>query len=130
MDKTTIMSTDYARLSLKTQNQLKSVVANLPSDIRARILGSKALTESCDRWFKHFKIMVITHFPVHGEDSDDTDNAFIQSTWEKYFRSSHRVYEKKHPFPGLIINYEDWPLKKIQAGFHKCSNMASSGSSS
>ena len=32
-DKTTIMSTDYARLSLKTQNQLRSAVANLPSDI-------------------------------------------------------------------------------------------------
>ena len=33
MDKTTIMNTDYARLSLKTQNQLRSAIANLPSDI-------------------------------------------------------------------------------------------------
>ena len=112
MDKTTIMSTDYARLSLKAQNHLRSVVANLPSDIQARILESKAITESCDRWFKHFKIMVITHFPVFGEDLDDADNAFILSTWEKYSGSSHRVYEKKHPFPGLIINYEDWPIEE------------------
>ena len=44
MDNTPIMSTDYARLSLKTQNQLRSAVANLPSDIQSRILGSKAMT--------------------------------------------------------------------------------------
>ena len=130
MDKMTIMGTDYARLSLKTQNQLRSAVANLPTDMQAHILGSKAMFKSCDQWFEHFKIMVTTHFPVYGEDPDDINNAFIQSTWEDYFGSSHRVYEKKHPFLGLIINYEDWPLKKIQAGFHKCSNMASSGSSS
>ena len=48
MDKMTIMGTDYARLSLKTQNQLRSVVANLPTDIQVRILGSKAMFESCD----------------------------------------------------------------------------------
>ena len=42
MDKTTIMSTDYARLSLKTQNQLRSAVANLSIDIQVCILGSKA----------------------------------------------------------------------------------------
>ena len=34
MDRMTIMSTYYARLSLKTQNQLRSAVANLPSDIQ------------------------------------------------------------------------------------------------
>ena len=31
MDKMTVMSTDYARLSLKTQNQLRSAVANYKS---------------------------------------------------------------------------------------------------
>ena len=51
MDKMTIMGTDYARLSLKTQNQLRSVVANLPTDIQVHILGSKAMSESCDLWF-------------------------------------------------------------------------------
>ena len=49
MDKMTIMGTDYVRLSLKTQNQLRSAVANLPSDIQNRILGSKAMTESSIR---------------------------------------------------------------------------------
>ena len=34
------MGTDYARLSLKTQATLRSVVANLPSDIQVRILQS------------------------------------------------------------------------------------------
>ena len=107
MDRMTIMGTDYARLSLKTQNQLRSVVANLPTNIQVRILRSKVMFESCDRWFEHFKILVTTHFPVYGEDSNDIDNAFIQSTWEEYFGSSLRVYEKKHPFPSLIVNYED-----------------------
>ena len=64
MDKMTTMSTDYARLSLKTQNQLRSAVANLPSDIQSRIFRSKAMTESCDQWFRHFEIMVTSHFPV------------------------------------------------------------------
>ena len=68
--------------------------------------------ESCDLWFKHFRILVTTHFLVYGEDSDDIDNASIQSTWEDYFGSSHRVYEKKHPFLGLIINYEDWSAEE------------------
>ena len=33
MDKMTIMGTDYAKFSLKTQTSLRSAVANLPSDI-------------------------------------------------------------------------------------------------
>ena len=63
--------------------------------------------ESCDQWFKHFKILVTSHFPVYDEDADDIDNAFIMSTWNKYFGSNHRVYEKKHHFPSLIVNYKD-----------------------
>ena len=69
MDRTTIMSTDYARLSLKTQNQLRSAVANLPSDIQIRIFRSKAMNESYDQWFRHFQIMVTAHFPVPGEEA-------------------------------------------------------------
>ena len=107
MDKTTIMSIDYARLSLKTQNQLRSAVANLPSDIQMRIFRSKAMTESCDQWFRHFEIMVTIHFPALGADADTIDIASILETWNQYFGSSHRVYEKQHPFPGLIVNYED-----------------------
>ena len=45
MDKTTIMGTDYARLSLKNQAALRSVIANLPSNIQVRILQSKAMSE-------------------------------------------------------------------------------------
>ena len=87
MGKMTIMGTNYARLSLKTQNQLRSAVVNLPTDIQVRILGSKAMFESCDRWFEHFKILVTTHFPIYGEDSYDIDNAFIKSTSEEYFKT-------------------------------------------
>ena len=108
MDKMTIMGTDYARFSLKTQASLRSAVANLPSDIRNRILWSKAMTESYDQWFAYFKILVTTHFPVYGEDSDDTDDIFLYTNWGDYFGCSLRVYEKKHPFPGLIVNFEDW----------------------
>ena len=107
MDKMTIMSTDYARLSLKTQNQLRSAVANLPSDIQSRIFRSKAMTESCDQWFRHFKIMVTSHFPVPGEEADPKATASILAIWNQCVGSSHRVYEKQHPFPGLIVNYED-----------------------
>ena len=93
-DKMTIMSTDYARLSLKTQNQLRSAVANLPSDIQSHIFGSKAMTELCDQWFSHFEIMVTIHFPVLGEEADPRVTASILAIWNQYFGSSHRVYEK------------------------------------
>ena len=59
-DKMTIMGTDYARLSLKTQSMLRSVVANLPTDIQLRILESKAMFKSFDLWFKSFKKLVTT----------------------------------------------------------------------
>ena len=58
MDKMTIMGTDYARLSLKTQSLLRSVVANLPTDIQFRILESKAMFGSLDQWFKYFEKLV------------------------------------------------------------------------
>ena len=77
MDKTTIMGTNYAKLSLKTQATLRSVVANLPSDIQVRILERKAMSESHDQWFAHFKSLVTTQFPVYGEDSDDIDDIFL-----------------------------------------------------
>ena len=65
------------------------------------------MTESCDQWFRHFEIMVTSHFPVPGEEADPRATASILAIWNQYFGSSHRVYEKHHPFPGLIINYED-----------------------
>ena len=58
MDKRTIMGTDYARLSLKTQSLLRSAFANLPIDIQSRILKSKAIFRSFDLWFKYFKKLV------------------------------------------------------------------------
>ena len=64
--------------------------------------------ESHDQWFAHFKLLVTTHFPVYGEDSDDIDDIFLYTNWGDYFGCSLRVYEKKHSFPGLIINFEDW----------------------
>ena len=108
MDKMTIIGTNYARLSLKTQVTLRSVVANLPSNIQVRILESKAMSESHDQWFAHFKLLVTTHFPVYGEDSDDIDDIFLYTNWDNYFGSSLGVYEKKHPFPSLVVNFEDW----------------------
>ena len=106
MDKETIMGTDYARLSLKTQSLLRSVVANLPTDIQFHILESKAMFRSFDLWYKYFKKLVTAIIP--GPDKlDEYDNIFIQLDWEEHFGSTLRVYEKKHPFPGLLINYED-----------------------
>ena len=37
---------------------------------------------------------------------DEDDNVFLQLKWEEHFGSTLGVYEKKHPFPGLLINYD------------------------
>ena len=89
----------------KTQNQLRSAVANLPTDIQVRILGSKAMTESCDLWFKHFKILDTTHFPVYDEDSDDIDNAFIQSTWGVSYCNYFEILIKLAGYTAIVIHY-------------------------
>ena len=77
MDKKTIMGTDYARLSLKTQSLLRSAIANLPTDIQSRILKSKALFRSFDLWFKYFKKLIIATIP-DPDELDESDNLFIQ----------------------------------------------------
>ena len=105
-DKMTIMGTDYARLSLKTQSMLRSVVANLPTDIQSRILNSKVMFRTVDLWFRYFKKLVTATIP-NPDELDEGDNVFIQLDWEEHFGSTLRVYEKKHPFPGLLINYDD-----------------------
>ena len=73
MDKMTMMGTNYARLSPKTQAFLRSVVADLPPETQNCILESKAMFESFDLWFKHFKILVITTIldPANSDDLDD-----------------------------------------------------------
>ena len=106
MDKMTIMGTDYSKFSLKARNILKSATANLPSDLQNCILKSEAINKSRDLWYEHFKILVTTTFP-NPDDSDDMDNILAQSEWEDYFGSSTRVYENKHPFPGLLVNFND-----------------------
>ena len=100
------MSTDYARLSLKTQSMIRSAFANLPSDIQSRILRSKVMLKFFDLWFKCFKKLV-TATILDPDELDEGDNVFIQLDWEEHFGSTLSVYEKKHPFPGLLINYDD-----------------------
>ena len=93
MDKRTIMGINYARLSLKTQAKLRSVIANLSIEIQTSILGSKVMFESFDQWFEHFKILVTTIAP-NLSNSDDTNDIFVQATWEEHFGRSLRMYEK------------------------------------
>ena len=102
----TIMGTNYARLSFKTQSILRNVVANLPTDIQLRILESKAMFRSFDLWFKSFKTLVTATIP-DPDELDEDDNGFLQLEWEEHFRRNLRVYEKQHPFPGFLINYDD-----------------------
>ena len=126
MDKKTIMGTGYARLSLKTQSLLRSANANLPTEIRFSILESKAMFRSFDLWYKYFKKLVTTTIP-DPNDLDYSNNIFIQLDWEEHFGSSLRVYEKKHLFPGLLVNYEnrtddddrdpDWLSQMFEYGF-------------
>ena len=73
----TIMGTDYARLSLKTQSISRSVVANLLMDIQLRILESKAMFRSFVLWFKSFKKLVTATIP-DPDELDDGDNVFLQ----------------------------------------------------
>ena len=71
------MGTNYARLSLKTQSMLRSVVANLPLDIQFRILECKAMFRSFDLWFKYFKKLFTATIP-NPDELDEGDNVFIQ----------------------------------------------------
>ena len=76
MDKMTIMGSNYARLSLKTQSMLRSAITNLPTDIQSRILGSKAMFKSFDLWYKYFKKLVTATIP-DPDELDEADNAFV-----------------------------------------------------
>ena len=129
MGKMTIMGTDYSKYSLKARTILKSATANLPSDLQNHILKSEAMNESRNLWYEHFKVLVTTTFPNpdDSDDMDDMDNILAQAEWEDYFGSSTRVYEDKHPFPGLLINYNDetdederdpaWLSQMFESGF-------------
>ena len=75
-DKKTIMGTDYARLSLKTQFLLRSAIANLPTNIQSRILESKAMFRSFDLWYKYFKKLVTATIP-DPDGLDKSNNVFV-----------------------------------------------------
>ena len=85
---------------------MTSVVANLPTDIQFRILESEAMLRSFDLWSKYFEKLVTATIP-NPDELDEGDNVFIELDWEEHFGSSLRVYEKKYPFPGHLINYDD-----------------------
>ena len=106
MDKITIMGTDYTRLSLKTQSLLRSAIANLPTNIQFHILRSKAMSRSFDLWFEYFKILVTTTIPDPA-NSDDISDILEQADLEDHFGSSLKVYERKHLFLVLLVNYDD-----------------------
>ena len=83
--------------------------------------------KSFDLWYKYFKELVIATIP-NPDDLDESDNVFIQLDQEEHFGSSLRVYEKKHPFPSLLVNYEeetddddgkdpDWLSQMFEYGF-------------
>ena len=76
MDKMTIIGTDYAKFSLKAQTILRSVMANLPLEVQTSILGYKAMFESFDQCFEHFKVLVTTTYPDPA-NSDDTNDIFV-----------------------------------------------------
>ncbi|KAK9998049.1 hypothetical protein SO802_017652 [Lithocarpus litseifolius] len=80
------------------------------------VIGSKVMSELLDLWFQHFSVLITTRY--YDPDDPDLDyttnlnyaaeNALTVSRWEAYFGSSLRIYERaKHPFPRLLINYND-----------------------
>ena len=147
MDKLTIIGINYARLSLKTQSLLRSAIANLPTDIQFHILKSKAMSRSFDLWFEYFKVLVtniskvlVTTAITDPANSNDISDILDQADQEDHFRSTLKVYERKHPFPGLLVNYDDGSdvdnnyddgsdsddAEEAPIGFPKCLSMASS----
>ena len=50
---------------------------------------------------------IVTTTILDPDELDEGDNVFLQLEWEEHFGSTLRVYEKKHPFLGLLINYND-----------------------
>ena len=54
----------------------------------------------------YFKKLVTVTIP-DPDELDESDNVFIQLDWEEHFGIFLRVYEKKHPFLGLLIDYDD-----------------------
>ncbi|KAK9991450.1 hypothetical protein SO802_026435 [Lithocarpus litseifolius] len=88
-DMTVLMGTCFARLSLKTQASVRSAFANLPSEYKYYDPDSPDLDYTTNLNYT-------------------AENALTVSRWEAYFGSSLRVYEReKHPFLGLLINYND-----------------------
>ena len=59
-----------------------------------------------DLWFEYFKVLVTTAIPDPA-NSDDISDILEQADWEDHFGSTLRVYERKHPFPGLLVNYDN-----------------------
>ena len=64
------------------------------------------MSRSFDLWFDYLKVLVTTTIPDPA-NLDDTSDILDQTDWEDHFGSSLRVYERKHPFPGLLVNYDD-----------------------
>ena len=67
------MGTGYARLSLKTHSLLRSVIANLPTEVQFCILESKAMFRSFDLWYEYFKILITTALPDPANSDDLSD---------------------------------------------------------
>ena len=67
------MGTDYVRLSFETHFLLRSVIANLPTEVQFCILESKAMFRSFDLWYEYFKILITTALPDPANLDDLSD---------------------------------------------------------
>ena len=132
MDRKTIMGTNYARLSLKTQSLLRSVTANLPTNIQSRILESKAMFRFFDLWYKYFKKLVIATIPDHDE-LDESDKMSLSSWTGKNTLGAVSECTKRgihFQVSQLIMKMEQMVTTGTPTGYPRCLNMALSGSSS
>ena len=64
------------------------------------------MSRSFDLWFEYFKVLVTTAIPDPA-NSDDISDILDQADWEDHFGSTLKMYERKHPFSGLLVNYDD-----------------------
>ena len=67
------MDTDYARLSFEIHSLLRSVIANLPTEVQFCIYEIKAMFRSFDLWYEYFKILITTALPDPANLDDLSD---------------------------------------------------------
>ena len=124
MDKLTIMDTNYARLSLKTQSLLRSAIANLPTDIQFSFFrffhGNILITYNLP-----FSKKIMIFFNKHFEPMKSTwltsllKMKFTHTTTKKPLLQKMTSFLKMRPLEVIIL-----PIQILQMTFISVNSLA------